>query len=163
MIGTTSKSSSHIYQTKQDIPGTDEDLNWYSAMLHETKGAEVAMDPEDRVYLFGVNTTVAPGTPPQEWQYETLARVPIKGLVDLTFEGMEVWAHRHGPRGAFPPPMPAPVQNRSSGGGDDKAHWVAYRTFLRRRMWAAPLVFPVFSETSVHYRCAPIMVKKLTV
>lgn len=119
-------------------------------MLHERKGAELATDPDDRIYLFGVNTTVAPGTPPQQWQYETLARVPVSSLVDLTFEGMEVWAHRRGRRGATPPsPMPP-----SANGSDPAApapHWVPYRGFLRRRMDAAPLIFPVFSETSVHY------------
>ena len=150
---------------QKDIPGTDENLNWYSALLHEQKGAEVATDPADRVYLFGVNTTVAPGTPPQQWQYETLARVPIQSLVDLSFDGMEVWAirgGRRGKRGKPPPPMPMPTPTPPAGNGnasdDDNAasskaaaHWVPYRSFLRRVMWAAPLVFPVFSETSVHY------------
>jgi hypothetical protein len=123
-------------------------------MLHERAGAEVATGPDDRIYLFGVNTTVAPGTPPQQWQYETLARLPVASLVDLSFDGMEVWAQRQpGRRGKSAPP--SPVLTAPTNGSDPSApspHWVPYRGFLRRSMAAAPLVFPVFSETSVHYR-----------
>jgi len=134
-------------------------------MLHERKGAELATGPDDRVYLFGVNTTVAPGTPPQQWQYETLARVPVGSLVDLSFEGMEVWAHRDAQRRgrASPsppmPPMPPTPDPAGNGNGSDPSapgpHWVPFRAFLRRQMLAAPLIFPVFSETSVQFRYAP--------
>ncbi len=122
---------------QRDIPGTDENLNWYSAMMHSTRGQELATGPDELIYLFGVNNTEAAGTPPQQWQYETLSRIPVKSLVDLSFRDMEVWAmtkYRSGNRTA-----------RSN------TTWASYPGFLKRKMKAAPLVFPVFSETSVRY------------
>ena len=122
---------------QKDLPGTDENLNWYSAMMHGTQGQELATHPDELIYLFGINNTEAVGTPPQQWQYETLARVPIKSLVDLTFDDMEVWAMARKKK------HPRPET--------DNTTWASYDRFLQRGMKAAPLVFPVFSETSVRY------------
>ena len=148
---------------QKDIPGTDGNLNWYSAMMHGSKGAELATGPDDVIYLFGVNNTEAEGTPPQQWQYETLARLPARSLVDLTFKDMEVWAlTKPSSSSSSAPPAQstkkekkdtASSSSRSSStpSGRPNTTWAAYPTFLHKQMKAAPLVFPVFSETSVQY------------
>lgn len=130
---------------QRDLPGTDANLNWYSAMMHGDKNAELATGPEDMIYLFGVNNTEAVGTPPQQWQYETLSRLPVRSLVDLSFRDMEVWALTKGP----------PDEKAQATTDTDtrltNTTWAPYPLFLHRHLKAAPLVFPVFSETSVRY------------
>lgn len=93
---------------KRLIPGTNDNLNWYSA-LTMADGSELATSEDAMIYVVGNNGTTIFGKA-EDLGKHLVARIPVGSLVDLSLMDMEVWAFND----------------------QDQADWMSYDEVLKR-------------------------------
>lgn len=141
-----------VYRTR-DLPGTGPSDNWFAALAPATPGVEVATRPEEQVYLMGTT-----GKPPAEVPSQILGRVPLRGLLDLSLDGMEVWSTSVSSNVAIAPSDAATTTSGAAVaaaekevGANQSSTWAPLAQYLQGDVAATTLVAPVFTGISLHY------------